>query len=170
MVSSTSVELAPSMQSDAALLPDEALLPATTVAPSDRQKLFLRHFTGALIDLAILGLFNEYSSKVHVYDFTTLLLAAILLQALLQLTIVAEHRILHLFDGKTGAAWKGAKYFTAWLILFGSKFVILEALSFVFGDKVRFEGAFHGIVWLIIVVVTMVVVEELVVRIYRRLA
>ena len=170
MVSSTSVELDPSMQSDAALLPDEALLPATTVAPSDRQKLFLRHFTGALIDLAILGLFNEYSSKVHVYDFTTLLLAAILLQALLQLTIVAEHRILHLFDGKTGAAWKGAKYFTAWIILFGSKFVILEALSFTFGDKVRFEGAFHGIVWLIIVVVTMVVVEELVVRIYRRLA
>ena len=145
-------------------------MPATAAAPSDRQKLFLRHFTGALIDLAILGLFNEYSSKVHVYDFTTLLLAAILLQALLQLTIVAEHRILHLFHGKTGAAWKSAKFFTAWVILFGSKFVILEALSFVFGDKVKFEGAFHGIVWLIIVVVTMVVVEELVVRVYRRLA
>jgi hypothetical protein len=28
---------------------------------------------------------------------------------------------------------------------------------------------FHGIVWLIIVVVTMVVIEELVARLYRRL-
>jgi len=169
---SSSADLDPSVQSadNGALLPEEAFLPATAAAPSDRQKLFLRHFTGALIDLAVLGLFDEYSSKVHVYDFTTMLLAAILLQALLQLTIVAEHRILHLFDGKTGVAWKGAKYFTAWLILFGSKFVILEALSFVFGDKVKFEGVLHGLVWLIIVVVTMVVVEELVVRIYRRLA
>ena len=172
MVGSTSADLNPSLQpagADAELLPPESLLPATT-APSDRQRLFSRHFTGALIDLAVLGLFDEYSSKVHVYDFTTMLLAAILLQALLQLTIVAEHKILHLFDGKTGAAWKAAKYFTAWVILFGSKFVILEALARVFGDKVKFEGAFHGLVWLIIVVVTMVVAEEIVVRIYRKLA
>jgi hypothetical protein len=28
----------------------------------------------------------------------------------------------------------------------------------------------HGIVWLIIVVVTMVIVEELIVRLYRKLA
>jgi hypothetical protein len=99
-----------------------------------------------------------------------MLLASIVLQILLKLTIVAEHRILHLFDGKTGFAWKSFKYFTAWLILFGSKFVILEALSFAFGDLVQFHGAFHGIVWLILVVVTMVVAEELVVRIYRKLA
>ena len=62
------------------------------------------------------------------------------------------------------------RFFTAWLILFGSKFVILEALTFVFGDKVHFDGIWHGIVWLIIVVVTMVIVEELIVRLYRKLA
>jgi hypothetical protein len=62
------------------------------------------------------------------------------------------------------------KLFVAWIILFGSKFVILEALSFAFGDKVRFEGIFHGIVWLIIVVVVMLAAEEIVVRFYRRLA
>ena len=148
----------------------DALMPASAQVPSDRQKLFLRYYTGTLIDLVILGLFNEYSSKVHVYDFTTMVLASILLQLLLKLTIVAEHRILHLFDGKTGAGWKSLKFFVAWLILFGSKFVILEALALAFGDLVQFHGIFHGIVWLIIVVVTMVVVEELVVRFYRRLA
>jgi len=148
----------------------ETLLPASALAPSSRQRTFLRYFTGTLIDLVVLGLFDEYSEKVHVYDFTTLVLASILLQFLLKWTIIAEHKILHLFDGKTGVAWKSFKYFTAWLILFGSKFVILEALSMAFGDLVQFHGVLHGIVWLILVVVTMVVVEELVVRFYRRLA
>jgi hypothetical protein len=102
--------------------------------------------------------------------FATALLTAIVLQVLLKATIVAEHRVLARFKGKAGAGWTTLKFFTAWLILFGSKFVILEALSWIFGDNVHFEGMWHGIVWLIIVVVTMVVVEELVVRFYRKLA
>ena len=146
------------------------LLPAAAAVPSDRQRLFLLFFVGILIDLVVLCLFNEYSNKVYVDTFTTALLAAILLQILLKATIVAEHRILARFAGKTGAAWKSLKYFTAWLILFGSKFVILEALSFAFEKDVHFDGVLHGIVWLIIVVVTMIIAEEVVARIYRRLA
>ena len=146
------------------------LLPANAQMPSDRQRLFLLFFVGTLIDLVVLGLFNEYSDKVHVESFTIALFAAIVLQALLKITIICEHRVLALFKNKAGAAWKALKYFTAWLILFGSKFVILEGLTFVFGDKVRFEGVLHGIVWLIVVVVTMVIIEELVVRLYRKLA
>ena len=147
-----------------------ALMPIEALGPIDRQRTFARYYTGALIDLVILGLFNEYSDKVHVYDFTTLVLASVLLQLLLKWTIIAEHRVLALFAGKTGFAWKALKFFVAWIILFGSKFVILEALSLAFGNLVQFHGIFHGIVWLIIVVVVMVVVEELVVRFYRKLA
>src|SRR5262245_4346521 len=139
-------------------------LPAEATLPSDGQRLFILFFTGTLIDLVVLGLFNEYSEKVFVDSFTTALLASIVLQILLKATIAAEHRILALFKDKSGAAWKTLKYFTAWLILFGSKFVILEALSFAFGHNVHFEGVLHGIVWLIIVVVTMVIVEELIAR------
>jgi hypothetical protein len=145
-------------------------LPAEATLPSDGQRLFVLFFTGALIDLVVLGLFNEFSDKVYVESFSTALLAAIVLQILLKATIAAEHRVLARFKGKSGAAWKALKFFVAWLILFGSKFVILEALTLVFGDRVHFAGMWHGIVWLIIVVVTMVVIEELVVRIYRRLA
>lgn len=147
----------------------EALMPVTALPPTDQQRLFLRYYTGTLIDLVVLGLFAEHSGKVFVDSFTTALFAALVLQILLKLTIVVEHKVLDRFKGKTGAMWKGAKFFCAWLILFGSKFVILEALTWTFGDKVRFEGMWHGIVWLIIVVVTMVVVEELIVRFYRRL-
>jgi hypothetical protein len=146
------------------------VMPATAQLPSDRQRLFLYYFTAALTDLVVLGLFDQYSDKVAVDSFSTMLLAAVVLQILLKLTIVVEHKILAKFEGRTGGLWKFSKFFTAWLILFGSKFVILEALDVAFGDSVRFEGAFHGIVWLIIVVVAMLLAEELVLRIYRKLA
>ena len=145
-------------------------LPAEATMPTDRQRLFVLFFTGTLIDLVVLSLFAEYSDKVFVDSFTTAFLAAIVLQILLKATIALEHRVLARFKDKTGFAWKSLKYFTAWLILFGSKFVILEALSFAFEKDVHFEGVWHGIVWLIVVVVTMVIVEELVARLYRKLA
>jgi hypothetical protein len=146
------------------------LLPASAQLPTDRQRLFLLLFVGTLVDLVVLGLYAEFSSKVFVDSFSTALLTAAVLQVLLKATLVAEHRVLALFEGKTGYWWKALKYFVAWLILFGSKFVILEALTLVFGHSVRFEGMFHGIVWLILVAVTMVVAEELTVRVYRKLA
>ena len=148
----------------------EGLMPASLEAPSNRQRLFLRYYTGVLIDLVVLCLFDEHSDKVAVDSFTIALLAAVLLQVLLKATIAVEHRVATYFKSKPGGFMKFMRWFTAWLILFGSKFVILEALSFAFGDTVRFEGALHGLVWLIIVVVTMLIAEEVMVRIYRRLA
>ena len=146
------------------------LLPAEAALPTDRQRLFVHFFTGTLIDLVVLGLFADFTDKVYVDSFTTMLLAAIVLQILLKATIVVEHRVLARFKGKTGAGWMTLKFLVAWLILFGSKFVILEALSFVFEKDIHFTGIWHGIVWLIIVVVTMLVVEQLVFRFYRKLA
>jgi len=147
----------------------EALLPATVEGPTDAQRLFVRYFTAILIDLLVLNLFVEYSKKVSVDSFTTSLLAAVLLQILLKVTIAIEHRVGAYFKAKPGGFMKFMRYFCAWLVLFGSKFVILEALSFAFGDKVRFEGRFHGLLTLIVVVVVMLIAEEVIVRIYRRL-
>ena len=145
-------------------------MPATAVAPSDRQRLFLYYLTATLIDLVVLGLFDEYSDKVSVDSFTIMLLAAVLLQILLKLTIAVEHRVLEYFKSKSGTFMKVTKFFVAWLILFGSKFVILEALVLTFGDRVHFGGVWHGVVWLIIVVMTMLLAEEAVMRVFRRLA
>lgn len=148
----------------------DELMPAAVYVSSNRQRLFLLYFVGALVDLVVLGLFDQYSDKVYVESFSTMLLASIVLQFLLKGTIAVEHWVASHFKGKAGGLWKTLRFFCAWLVLFGSKFVILEALDITFGDSVSFEGVFHGIVWLIIVVVTMVIVEELVVRFYRRLA
>lgn len=148
----------------------EDLMPAAARIPSDRQRLFLLYFVGALVDLVVLGLFDEYSDKVFVDSFTTMLLASVVLQFLLKATIAVEHKVAAYFKSKPGGFMRFMRFFCAWLVLFGSKFVILEALSLAFGDSVKFEGVWHGIIWLIIVVVTMVIAEEIVVRIYRRLA
>ena len=147
----------------------EALMPQMALAPTNRQRLFMRYFTAILIDLVVLNLFVEYSGKVFVDTFTTSLLAAIVLQVLLKLTIVCEHKVLDWFKGRAGAWMTFLKFFCAWLILFGSKFVILEALAQVFGENVRFDGRWNGIITLIVVVVVMLVVEELIVRLYRAL-
>ena len=147
----------------------ERLMPASAEAPTDAQRTFLRYFTGILIDLVVLNLFVEYSGKVFVDSFSISLLAAILLQVLLKLTIWFEHKVAAFFKARPGGFMTFMRWFCAWLVLFGSKFVILEALTFTFGDAVRFEGRFHGIITLIVVVVVMLLAEELVVRFYRRL-
>jgi membrane protease YdiL (CAAX protease family) len=148
----------------------DQLMPAAVGIPSDRQRIFLLYFVGALVDLVVLGLFDQYSDKVFVDTFTTMLLASVVLQLLLKATIAVEHKVAAYFNAKSGGFNRFMRFFCAWVVLFGSKFVILEALSFAFGENVKFEGVLHGIVWLIIVVVTMVIAEEIVVRFYRKLA
>jgi hypothetical protein len=91
------------------------------------------------------------------------------LQVLLKATIALEHRLAAFFNARPGGFARFMRFLTAWVVLFGSKFVILEALVFAFGDRLRFVGPFHGIVALIVVVVTMLVVEAALVKLYRRL-
>jgi hypothetical protein len=114
-------------------------------------------------------LFAEYWEHVTVDSFTVILLAAVILQLMLKLTIVLEHWLAAFFNARPGGFNKFMRFFSAWLVLFGSKFVILEALVLAFGDNLRFGGPFHGIVALIAVVVTMLVVEALLVKLYRRM-
>lgn len=146
------------------------LMPLLADSPSNKQRLFIRYFTAILIDLVVFNLFAEYWDKVFIDSFTTSLLAAIVLQILLKLTIAVELRVAAYFNARPGKLMRFLRFFCAWLVLFGSKFVILEALAVLFGDKIRFDGAFHGIITLIVVVVVMLVAEEVLARIYRKLA
>ena len=148
----------------------EGLMPAMVEGPSSNQRMFVRYFTGTLIDLVVLNLFAEYWDRVTISSFTVSLLAAVVLQVLLKGTIAVEHWVAGFFKGKSGGLMTFLRFFFAWLVLFGSKFVILEALSTLFGKNVHFTGAFHGIVPLILVVVVMLVAEEAIVRLYRRLS
>ena len=150
-------------------LPTDVLMPATATAPTNRQRLFVRYLMAILIDLLVLNLFVEYWDKVTIDSFTTSLLAAVVLQVLLKATIAVEHRVAEFFKARADGFMRFLRFFFAWLVLFGSKFVILEAITQLFGDNVRFDGAFHGLVALIVVIIAMLVAEEAIVRLYRKL-
>jgi hypothetical protein len=79
-------------------------MPASAEAPSNAQRLFVRYFTAILIDLLVLNLFVEYSENVTIDSFTTSLLAAVVLQVLLKLTIAVEHRVASTSRQKSPAA------------------------------------------------------------------
>ena len=81
---------------------DDNLMPAVANIHSDRQRLFLLYFVGALVDLVVLGLFDQYSDKVFVDSFSTMLLASVVLQLLLKATIAVEHKVAAYFNSKSG--------------------------------------------------------------------
>lgn len=141
---------------------------ASAEAISSSQKLFLRYFTATLIDLVVLNVFAEHWQHVTIHSFTISLFAAVLLQALLKLTLVIEHRVAGYFNSKQATWAKVMRFASAWAILFVSKFVILGAVNFAFGDHIVFSGPLHGVVAFIIVVAVMLVAEEAIVRFYRR--
>lgn len=148
----------------------DLLQPASAQIPSTRQKWFVRYLTAILIDLVVLNLFVEYSQHVIIDSYTVSIFAAILLQILLKLTLAFEHRLADYFKAKPGKAAVWMRWISAWLVLFSSKFVILEAIDVVFGDHVSFTGPIHGLVVIIVVLFAMLIAEEIVTRIFRRLA
>jgi hypothetical protein len=143
---------------------------ALTEEINNSQRLFVRYLVAVLIDLTVLNLFDEFWALVTVEPFSVSVLAAILLQVLLKATLVLEHKVAGYFNNKSGGFARFMRFFTAWLILFGSKFVMLGAIDLMFGDDVSFGGPLHGVVSFIAVIVVMLAAEEAVTRFYRYLA
>jgi len=137
--------------------------------PSNRQRYFVRYLTAILIDLLVLNLFAEYWQHVAVSTFSISLLVAALLQLLLQLTLKLEALVAGQFEGRPGGGWKAARWLSAWIVLFGSKFIMLGVIDFAFGEQVVFGGPLHGVTAFIALVLTMLAAEEMVARIYRAL-
>jgi hypothetical protein len=137
---------------------------------SNHQQLFIKLILAVLVDLVVLGLFNEYWEYVVIDSFSIALVAAFLLQVLLKLTLMLEHRVAAYFKKKTGTLPKVMRFVSAWAILFASKLIILEAINYAFGDHVMFLGPFHGIIAFIVVVIAILVAEGIITKIYRSLA
>lgn len=140
------------------------LIPQGERAFNARQRFFLRYTALVMTDIVVLNLFAEFWSRVHLSSFSVSIGAALILQVLLKLTVALEHRVAEFFQDRTHPGAKLLKVFSLWVVLFGSKFVILWALGLVLGERLHFEGAMHGVVPLITVIVVMLVVEVLMTR------
>ena len=134
------------------------------------QRLFLRYTIAVLVALTVLNLFDEYWDLVHIGSFTISLATAFLLQLLLVITIKFERRVIHYFKGKPGVATRIYRALSVWLILAVSKFVMLGAIDLAFGERVEFLGPFHGVVAFVVVIITMILAEESLRKIYFALA
>ena len=137
---------------------------------NQKQLFFLKYMLIVLIDLVVLGLFNQYWDLVFIETFTIGMFTAMLLQFLMQVALKIEHMAAdYFFGGKSGTHIKVMRGISAWAIVFVSKLVILKALSIAFGDSVVFSGPMHGVVSFIIVVTGIIIAEQAVMWIYRSL-
>ena len=129
------------------------------------QYTYVSWYVDILIYTVVLNLFVEYGEAIQIDSFTISLLTAILLKALLALIGRFEHRVHHYFEQKEGTFWKILSWVVIISILFLSKFLILEIVNLVFGDRVEL-GHFIEVVVLII---SMIVARALADWIYKRL-
>jgi hypothetical protein len=118
-----------------------------------------------LIYIVVLNIFVEYVESVIIDSFTISVLTAILIWLLLQTVISIEHRISSYFRQKESVIYHALGYFIVFVILFGSKFLILFAVEWVFLGKAAL-GHFIEIIFLVL---AMMAAKALVKQIYKAL-
>jgi hypothetical protein len=129
------------------------------------QVLYVRYFVAVLVDLVVLNLFEEFWEAIVIESFIISLFTAIILQVLLKLTIKIEHRISLYFKSKS-KLMKTVGFILMYIVLFIAKITILEVVNLVFGDMVNFSGPWHGVIAFLTVVLVMLIIEQIVVKIY----
>ena len=104
------------------------------------------HLAAAVIDVfvyvVVLNLFVEYLPKVLSETFTLSLLTAILLKVVLEVVVAGKNRVKARFRAASTPGGKALAGILLWGVLFGSKFLVLEAVDLVFGDRVSLGGFF----------------------------
>lgn len=131
-------------------MPSEKSLGAKS-PPSKQQLVFLSWTKDILIYTIVLNLFVEFNQKITIDSFTISIFTAIVLKILLEVILKLEHKAASKFEG-----YKVLRIIVTWVILFGSKFVILEVIDFIFGDHVNL-GKFLDV---ILLVIAMMVARE----------
>ncbi len=126
-----------------------------TLTITARQAQFASWTMYLLIDIVVLNLFVEFTDTIVIDSFYISVLTAILLRLLLGVTIYLEHRLSVYFGTKTYRAARAVGGLCKFLVLFTSKFVILEVINFVFGDHV----SLGGFVEIVAVIVTLIAAE-----------
>ncbi|MFP5417328.1 MAG: hypothetical protein ACLGHZ_10750 [Actinomycetes bacterium] len=92
--------------------------------------------------VTILNLAVEYMPAVITETFTVSLLTAIMLKVVLELVVWVKDRVKARFKAATTPVGKVAAALALWLVLIGSKFVVLELVALLFGDRVKLGGFF----------------------------
>lgn len=122
-------------------------------------------FIGTLIYVAVLGLFNDYTSIVSAKSFSTIIYASIVLEILTYFAFKLKNTIIAQLKNREGTIYKVLMFLSVWLIMFLSKFVFIWALDLVFGNYIAING-FFGI---LLVVLSVTIVHKFAYVIFHKL-
>ena len=119
-----------------------------------------------LVDIVVLNLFVEFVHTVVIDSFYISILTAVLLKLMVDAVKGLEQAVSAYFAAKPGGAWRTVRVVAGLLILFLSKFLILEVVNFVFKDHVEL-GSFIEVA---AIVVTMLAANFMLQGVYQKLA
>lgn len=132
---------------------------------NSKQMIFKELFVGTLIYAVVLGCFDDYTDIVAAKSFSTIFLAAILLEVLTYRAFVLKGKVVSLFRERDGRLYRFLMVFFVWLIMFSSKFVFIWSIDWVFGDNINIVG-FFGILYLVLAVT---IIHKLADEVFKRL-
>ena len=130
-----------------------------------RQEIYISWTKDVLIYILVLNLFVEYAANIVIDSFTISIFTAIVLKILLEIILRFEHLVGDFFKARPGKVSNFLRIISTWLILFLSKFLILEVIDLIFGEHVEL-GKFLDV---IVLVISLMVAREIFDRIYRAL-
>ena len=130
-----------------------------------RQEIYISWTKDILIYILVLNLFVEYAANIVIDSFTISIFTAIVLKILLDIVLKFEDKVGDFFKARPGKVSNFLRIISMWLILFLSKFLILEVIDLIFGEHVEL-GKFLDV---IILVISLMVAREIFDRIYRAL-
>jgi hypothetical protein len=111
--------------------------------------------------VVVLNLFVEYLPQVLSETFTLSLLTAVLLKGVLEAVVAAKNGAKKRFRDASTPLGKVAAALLVWLVLFGSKFLVLEAVDLVFGSRVSLGGFFSVSLLIVVLVLARALVRRL---------
>lgn len=116
-----------------------------------------------LVYVVVLNLFVEYVPQVISETFTLSLLTAGLLKVILDVVVAAKNLVRARVKAASSPGGKVVAAVLLWAVLFGSKFLVLEAVALVFGERVSLGGFFS----VTLLILTLLVSREVVQRLLR---
>ena len=129
-----------------------------TVTITPAQQRFTSWARDVLVYTVVLNLFVEWWDAIVIDSFTISLFTAVVLKILLDVLTTVEHRVKEWVSRYSNILG----FVAMWIVLFISKFIILEVIDIIFGDHVEL-GKFLDVV---VLVLTLIIVRELVVKAY----
>jgi hypothetical protein len=114
--------------------------------------------------VVVLNLFVEYLPQVLSETFTLSLLTAVLLKGVLEVVVAAKNRVKARFRQASTPTGKAMAAVLLWAVLFGSKFLVLEAVNLVFGARVDLGGFFSVTLLILVLLLARAAVRRLLQR------